>query len=76
MDRALTLGPRFRDGLRQCTHVLADSECVRQEIIQALGLPPDRVTCAYVGLSEALRRPLAQEIVSMFTQQREVAGVA
>ncbi|HEV8311661.1 MAG TPA: ATP-grasp domain-containing protein [Burkholderiaceae bacterium] len=35
-----------------------------------------RVTCAYVGLSEALRRPLAQEIVSMFTQQREVAGVA
>jgi len=35
-----------------------------------------RVTCAYVGLSEALGRPLAKEIVSMFTLQREIAGVA
>jgi predicted ATP-grasp superfamily ATP-dependent carboligase len=35
-----------------------------------------RVTCAYVGLSAALQRRLAQEIVSMFTSQRELAGVA
>jgi len=34
-----------------------------------------RVTCAYVGLSAALQRPLASEIVAMFMEQ-ETLGVA
>lgn len=34
-----------------------------------------RVTCAYVGLSALLRRPLAAEIVAMFMEQ-EAVGVA
>jgi len=33
-----------------------------------------RVTCAYAGLSAALKRPLAAEIVAMFTEQ-EAMGV-
>lgn len=35
-----------------------------------------RVTCAYVGLSAALQRPLAREIVATFTERREVVGAA
>jgi alpha-1,3-rhamnosyl/mannosyltransferase len=61
-DRAALYERRFRDGLRQCAHVLADSECVRQEIIQALGLPPERVTCAHIGIRPQLR-PLPEEDV-------------
>jgi predicted ATP-grasp superfamily ATP-dependent carboligase len=34
-----------------------------------------RVTCAYMGLSAALQRPLASEIVAMFMEQ-EMLGVA
>jgi alpha-1,3-rhamnosyl/mannosyltransferase len=61
-DRVALYERRFRDGLRQCTHVLADSECVRREIVQTLGLPPDRVTRAYVGIRPELR-PLPEEEV-------------
>ncbi len=61
-DRAALYERRFRDGLRQCAHVLADSECVRQEIIRTLGLPPERVTRAYLGIHPRMR-PLPEEEV-------------
>jgi len=61
-DRAALYDRRFREGLRQCSHVLADSDCVRQEIIQALGLPAERVTRAYVGIRPELR-PLPEDEV-------------
>jgi glycosyltransferase involved in cell wall biosynthesis len=62
-DRVAAYERRFRDGLRQCAHVLADSECVRQEIIRTLGLPPHRVTRAHLGIRPAMR-PLPEEEVS------------
>jgi alpha-1,3-rhamnosyl/mannosyltransferase len=61
-DRVALYERRFRDGLRQCAHVMADSDCVRQEIIQVLGLPPERVTRAHVGIRPQLR-PLPEEEV-------------
>jgi alpha-1,3-rhamnosyl/mannosyltransferase len=67
-DRAALYERRFRDGLRQCTHVLADSECVRREIIAALGLPPERVTRAHLGLRPQMR-PLPAEEVSRRLRQ-------
>jgi alpha-1,3-rhamnosyl/mannosyltransferase len=67
-DRAALYERRFRDGLRQCAHVLADSECVRREMIAALGLPPERVTRAYLGLRPAMR-PLPEEEVSRRLRQ-------
>jgi alpha-1,3-rhamnosyl/mannosyltransferase len=63
-DRVALYERRFRDGLRQCAHVLADSDCVRQEIIQVLGLPPERVTRAHVGIRPQLR-PLPEEEVRL-----------
>ncbi len=61
-DRAALYERRFRDGLRQCAHVLADSEHVRQEIITVFGLPPHRVTRAHLGLRPQMR-PLPDEEV-------------
>jgi alpha-1,3-rhamnosyl/mannosyltransferase len=61
-DRVALYERRFRDGLRQCAHVLADSDCVRQEIIQAFGLPPERVTRAHIGIRPALRPLPEQEV--------------
>jgi alpha-1,3-rhamnosyl/mannosyltransferase len=61
-DRVAAFERDFRDGLSRCTHVLTDTDCVRREIIQTLGLPPDRVTRAYVGIRRQLC-PLAAEDV-------------
>jgi alpha-1,3-rhamnosyl/mannosyltransferase len=61
-DRVALYERRFRAGLDQCTHVLADSDGVRREIIRELGLAPDRVTRAYVGIRPELR-PLPEEEV-------------
>src|SRR5262249_29298510 len=61
-DRVAAFERDFRDGLSQCTHILTDTDCVRREIIQTLGLPPERVTRAYVGIRRRLR-PLAEEEV-------------
>jgi alpha-1,3-rhamnosyl/mannosyltransferase len=54
-DRAALFERRFREGLRQCVHVLTDSDCVRQEIIQTLGFPADRVTRVHIGIRPELR---------------------
>jgi alpha-1,3-rhamnosyl/mannosyltransferase len=61
-DRVAAFERDFRIGLGQCTHVLTDTDCVRREIIQTLGLPPERVTRAHIGIRRRLR-PLAGEEV-------------
>jgi alpha-1,3-rhamnosyl/mannosyltransferase len=61
-DRVAAFERDFRDGLRQCTHVLTDTDCVRREIMQTLGLPPERVTRAYVGIRRQLRPLAADEV--------------
>jgi len=49
-DRVARYERRFRDGLARTDHVITDSEFVRREIIQVLGLPADRVTRVYIGV--------------------------
>ncbi len=61
-DRVALYERRFRDGLRQCNHILADSECVRQEIVKTLGLPAERVTRAHLGIRPQMC-PLPEEEV-------------
>ncbi len=39
----------FQRALKQCRHFLAVSEFTRQEVIQVLGVAPDRVTCVHNG---------------------------
>src|SRR5213078_1954309 len=46
----------FHKGLKQCVHVLTISEFSRREIIETLGIPPERVTCTYLGARPGMRR--------------------
>jgi alpha-1,3-rhamnosyl/mannosyltransferase len=62
-DRVALHERRFRNGLRHCAHLLADTDCVRREIIQTLGWPPDRVTRAHVGIRPCFR-PLPESAVA------------
>jgi alpha-1,3-rhamnosyl/mannosyltransferase len=62
-DRVALHERRFRAGLRQCTHLLADTDCVRREIIDTLGWPPDRVTRVHIGIRRHLR-PLPEAEVA------------
>jgi len=54
-DRVALYDRRFREGLGQCAHVLADSDCIRRQIVQTLGLSPDRVTRVHLGIRPQLR---------------------
>lgn len=53
----------FRDGLSRCAHILTDTEAVRREIIRHLGVAPERVTAAHLGVQPDLR-PVAPEVVA------------
>ncbi len=44
----------FRRGVERCRHVLTDSDAVRREITQVLGIPAARVTRAYPGIRRHL----------------------
>jgi alpha-1,3-rhamnosyl/mannosyltransferase len=63
MDRVAHFEKYFSRGLRRCIHFLAISEFGRQEIIQKLHIPPERVTRTYMGTRPGLS-PLPREQVS------------
>lgn len=50
----------FGHALSQAVHLVTVSDSVRQELISALGIPPDRVSRVYNGVRPGLRR-LPQE---------------
>jgi len=52
----------FARSLARCRHVLTDSECVRREIIAAVGLPPERVTGIPIGVRPDFRPMSSSEI--------------
>jgi len=54
-DRVAAYERDFRDGLARTDHVITVSEFARQEIIQVLGLPADRVTRVYNGVRPDFR---------------------
>jgi alpha-1,3-rhamnosyl/mannosyltransferase len=54
-DRVKFFERHFERAVTRCQHVLADSEFVRQEIIETLHLPPERVTRTYMGVRPGLR---------------------
>jgi alpha-1,3-rhamnosyl/mannosyltransferase len=53
----------FRRGLERCIHFLSISEFGRQEIIQTLNIPPERITCTFMGIRRGLG-PLPAEAVA------------
>ncbi len=40
----------FSKGMAGCLHFLTDSRCIREEVLQVLGLPPERVTHVPLGI--------------------------
>jgi alpha-1,3-rhamnosyl/mannosyltransferase len=52
----------FPRTLRQGCHFLTDCDSIRREVIQTLGLPPERVTRVYLGIRRGLA-PLPAEAV-------------
>lgn len=54
-DRVALHERHFRRGVASADHVVVVSESVRREAIDALGLPPDRVTAIHNGIGEQFR---------------------
>jgi alpha-1,3-rhamnosyl/mannosyltransferase len=49
-DRVRHHEQQFRHGLASASHILADTNAVRSEIIQHLGVAPNRVTTVHLGV--------------------------
>jgi glycosyltransferase involved in cell wall biosynthesis len=62
-DRVAHFERHFRRGVAACAHLLAISETGRREIIDTLNVPPERVTCTYMGIRPGLG-PLPPEEVA------------
>jgi glycosyltransferase involved in cell wall biosynthesis len=60
-DRVAHFERHFRPGLGRCEHFLTDTDYTRQEVIQMLHLPPERVTRAYIGVRPGLHPMPAEE---------------
>jgi alpha-1,3-rhamnosyl/mannosyltransferase len=67
-DRVAYFDKHFARGLGRCVHFLAISEFGRQEVIQTLHIPPERVTRTYMGIRPGLG-PLPREKVSQVLRQ-------
>ncbi len=66
----------YRDNLpsalRQAAHILTDSEAIRRELIESLGVPPERVTAHLLGVDRARFRPLPDSEVAPILAARKV----
>jgi glycosyltransferase involved in cell wall biosynthesis len=49
-ERVKHFEAHFRQGLRRCSHLIADSRAVRNEIVDILGVAPERVTAVHLGV--------------------------
>ena len=61
--RTAAFHKHFAATLRQARHFLAISHSAREEIIRVLGIAPERITCAYMGVRAGLR-PLPESDVA------------
>jgi alpha-1,3-rhamnosyl/mannosyltransferase len=61
-DRVKRFENRLPEVLGRAAHFLADTDSVRREVIEVLGVRPDRVSRVYMGIRADLR-PLPAELV-------------
>ena len=64
-DRVAYFEKHFQRGVRGCAHFLAISEFGRREVIQHLGVAPERVTRTYMGVRPGLGRLPADEVAGV-----------
>jgi alpha-1,3-rhamnosyl/mannosyltransferase len=70
-ERVAHFDRHFLRGLRQGVHFLTVSDFVRNEVIQELNLPPERVTRTYNGIRPELA-PMPREEVAAVLRQLEL----
>jgi alpha-1,3-rhamnosyl/mannosyltransferase len=63
-DRVRDFERRFTAGLRQCAHVLTIADFGRREVIEALGVPAERVSRAYMGVRHGFAPLPAAEVAA------------
>jgi len=68
LHRVSLFHKHFAATLRQACHFFAISEAARQEIIRVLGVPPERITCTYMGIRAGLRPLPAEEVAQELTR--------
>jgi alpha-1,3-rhamnosyl/mannosyltransferase len=64
-DRVRFHDRHFRRGLERADHVIVVSEAVRQETIELLGIPPNRVTAVHNGVNPGIRPQSADAIAGV-----------
>ena len=47
-------------GIKKAVHIIAVSQATRQDLVQHLGIPPERISVVYEGIDHALFRPVAE----------------
>ena len=62
-DRVARFEKQLKDALGRCTHFLADTDSVRREVIDVLGVAPTRVTRVHMGIRPDLQ-PLPPDAVA------------
>lgn len=59
--------------VRHAAHVIAVSEATRQDVINLLGVSPQRVTTVHNGVGEQFR-PVGEEVKASFKREQQIAG--
>jgi glycosyltransferase involved in cell wall biosynthesis len=62
-DRVKLFERHFLDGLKRCAHLITDSHYIRQQLVQQLGIHPDRVTAVHLGIRREFKPLAASEIL-------------
>jgi glycosyltransferase involved in cell wall biosynthesis len=70
-DRVKAYEQHFFRGLRQATHLIAISEFTRQEMIEHLGILPERITAIHIGIRDNFR-PLPEWEVKPVLQKYDL----
>lgn len=63
IERVKYFETHFYRGLKRCVHLITDTECVRQEIINKLGIHPAHLSTVHLGVRPNFR-PLPTEQVT------------
>ncbi len=62
-DRVRLFEKRFLDGLKRCAHLITDSHFIRQQLVQQLGVHPNRVTAVHLGIRKQFQPLAAAEVL-------------
>ena len=62
-ERRKAFEREFERSMERASHILTDTETVRQEVIAAFGVRPERITSVYLGVDPAFRPRSAEDLL-------------